>query len=628
MTPEKILIVEDERIVALEIRSRVQKLGYTVTGIESSGEKALESIRTNPPDLILMDIRLQGKMDGIQTAERILDQYEIPVIYLTAHSDYDTLDRAKKTMPYGYVLKPLNEQILMSNIEMALFKHRMEKRLKTEEHNFLKLAVNAGDAIFVVDDKGAVVFANRKASELTELSPEDLLLSHISKLITPIDPVMAGNDNWYFSETPVDMEAALAVKKGDPVRIEINGTRTLWKEQPAFLILVRDVTQLKRIEEEKRKVEQHLEQARKLQAVGVLAGGIAHEFSNILSVVTGYITMAKMDLSHDKTLTGYLSKAEAASFKAALLTKRLLTFSEGGDPVKTEISLPEIVREACTFSLRDARSRCEFHLGENIRTVKADRDQIDQAVHTIVTNASQAMPGGGVIRVLIENVTIESDASFPVNPGNYVKIAFRDNGEGIPESILPDIFNPFFSTKPGASGLGLTTAYSIVKKHGGHITAGSCEGSGAEIVIYLPAVEQPGDKSERSSQRKGKILFMDDEKEIRIMMGKMLKRMGYEYKEASEGKEAVSLFKQAGDVNEPFDAVILDLMIPDGMGGKETIEILREIDPGVKAVVAGGYSNDPVMSDYEAFGFRAVIEKPVTFAEMETTLRDLLSKAG
>ena len=627
MNPEKILIVEDERIVALEIQSRMQKLGYAVTGIESSGEKALESIRTNPPDLVLMDIRLQGEMDGIRTAERIRGQYDIPVIYLTAHSDHDTLDRAKKTMPYGYIPKPLNEQILVSNIEMALFKHRMEKRLETEEHNFLKLAMNAGDAIFVVDDKGAVVFANQKASDLTERPKDDLLRSHISELITPVDPAMAENDNWFFSETPVDMEAALAVKGGDKVRIEINGTRTLWEEQSAFLILVRDVTLLKRIEEEKRKVEQYLDQAKKLQAVGVLAGGIAHEFSNILSVITGYITMAKMDLSHDATLSGYLSKAEEASFKAALLTKRLLTFSEGGDPVKAEVSLPEVVREACAFSLRNAKSLCEFHVGEHIRTGNVDREQIDQAVHTIVINADQAMPEGGVIRVQIENVTVGSDSAFPVNPGNYVKIAFQDHGEGIPEAVLPDIFNPFFSTKPGASGLGLTTAYSIVKKHGGHITAESREGSGAEFVVYLPALEQAEDKSAEFSRRKRKILFMDDEKEIRILLGKMLKRMGYEYKEASEGEEAVSLFKQARDIEEPFDAVILDLMIPDGLGGKETIEILREIDPGVKAVVAGGYSNDPIMCDFRTFGFGAAIKKPITFDEMETKIRDILSEA-
>jgi CheY-like chemotaxis protein len=295
-------------------------------------------------------------------------------------------------------------------------------------------------------------------------------------------------------------------------------------------------------------------------------------------------------------------------------------------------SIPELVKEVVNFSLRGSNVRCEFDLPDNLWPVEVDTGQISQVINNLIINASQAMPEGGIIRLCAENIILGSNDNDNDNDivllkeGKYIKISVKDQGIGIPKEHLSKIFDPYFTTKETGSGLGLAISYSIIKKHGGYITIESESGSGTTVYIYLPAsekdlfrVEHIVDEENLAAGR-GKILLMDDQESLRNMVGEMLVYLGYEVVLAREGDEAIELYRKAKESGRDFDAVILDLTVPGGTGGKEAVQKLREIDPGVKAVVSSGYSYDPIMSEYKKYGFIGVVAKPYEVGELSKVL--------
>ena len=310
------------------------------------------------------------------------------------------------------------------------------------------------------------------------------------------------------------------------------------------------------------------------------------------------------------------------------LTQQLLTFSRGGSPVKKTASILELVRDTCEFAARGSNVRCEFSIPDDIYPVDVDVGQISQVISNLIINAEQAMPEGGVIRVRLENVSVSERDGLSLKDGKYLKLSIKDQGVGIPAKILPKIFDPYFTTKQKGSGLGLATAYSIVKNHEGLITVESEPGVGTIFHIYLPASEKAmiGDKdSDRSVVAgEGKILLMDDEEMIRDMASEMLSLLGYEVDVARDGEEAVELYCLAKDSDNPYAAVILDLTVPGGMGGRETIRRLMEIDPDIRAIVSSGYSHDPIMSDHKRHGFSGVVAKPYSAEELSRTLDSVI----
>ncbi len=255
-----------------------------------------------------------------------------------------------------------------------------------------------------------------------------------------------------------------------------------------------------------------------------------------------------------------------------------------------------------------------------------DAGQVRQVINNIVINANQAMPEGGSIEVAAENLIIEDRHDLPVKPGRYIKISITDQGVGIAEKHLLKLFDPYFKTKQEGSGLGLATAYSIIKKHDGHITVESQLGVGTTFHIYLPASDKvvPGKEEARPIKGQGRILVMDDEASLRKMVGRMLKNLGYESELAKDGAEAILMVKEAKEAEKPFDAVIMDLTIPGGMGGKEAIEKLLEIDPEVKAIVSSGYSDDPVLANFQEYGFKGMIPKPFEARSLGKVLHEVL----
>ncbi|MFZ6008317.1 MAG: ATP-binding protein [Nitrospirota bacterium] len=387
--------------------------------------------------------------------------------------------------------------------------------------------------------------------------------------------------------------------------------------------VVQDITYHKKMEDEMAK-------AQKLESLGILAGGIAHDFNNLLTGILGNISLAKMLTGPDEKIYERLQEAEKASERAKYLTSQLLTFAKGGSPVKKTSSIEQVVMDSASFSLRGSNVRCEFSIPDNIWQVEVDEGQMSQVVNNLIINADQAMPDGGVVSIRLENRIVTSHDNLPLKEGNYVKICIQDRGIGISRENMQKIFDPYFTTKQRGTGLGLAMVYSIIKKHDGHIEVESSAGTGTSFHIYLPAAEKSPDSDRTAAKERitakghGKILIMDDEDMVREVAKQVLIHMGYDVEESRDGREALEIYRKAKEEGKPFDVVIMDLTIPGGMGGKELIKHLREIDKDVKTIVSSGYSNDPVMSMYQKFGFNGVVAKPYKVDELGRAVQKVI----
>ncbi|MEW6601103.1 MAG: ATP-binding protein [Nitrospirota bacterium] len=372
-------------------------------------------------------------------------------------------------------------------------------------------------------------------------------------------------------------------------------------------------------------LENELNKQRQLESIGLLAGGIAHDFNNLLAGIMNniYLLKKRIVIDDDKVQRNLLS-VEKAINRATNLTQQLLTFAKGGAPVLKTASIVELIRESAEFAIKGSNTKCEFEAAGDIRPVEVDEGQISQVIHNLVLNADQSMPEGGTIRVFLENISLGPENEYLLREGNYVKIVIEDQGVGIEKDNLKKIFDPYFTTKDMGRGLGLTTTYSIINKHGGHISADSEVGEGTTFTILLPAsdkqVEEKAIVQAVPQTGGGKVLIMDDEEMIKESVQQLLTHQGYEVQCVSNGYEAVEMYKKALESVKPFDAVVLDLTVRGGMGGKEAIKKLLEIDPGIKAIVASGYSHDPVLANFREYGFCGVYAKKEKPEELLRTL--------
>lgn len=384
-----------------------------------------------------------------------------------------------------------------------------------------------------------------------------------------------------------------------------------------------DITERKKTEEEHMKTQ-------KLESLGLLAGGIAHDFNNLLTAIIGNISFIKMNLVPGDESFSALAMAEKASLRAKDLTQQLITFSRGGEPIKKTASPSALIHESAGFVLSGSNVRGDLQLPDGLVFVDVDEGQIIQVLNSVLLNAVQAMPEGGTVTISGENMTVGYNEPTPLTQGDYVKISIEDRGHGIPPKHLTKIFDPYFTTRQKGSGLGLTTAYYVIRKHGGHIQVESSPGKGTTCHIFLPASRSPlpaetTDTSLLSSGR-GKILVMDDEEILRDFTSRILTKSGYDVELSSDGVEAIQRYRDAKDSGCPFDAVIMDLTISGGMGGKKTIRELLKIDPDIKAIVSSGYSNDPIMANYGEYGFKGVVAKPYTLEELIHAIRTVMGE--
>ncbi len=389
------------------------------------------------------------------------------------------------------------------------------------------------------------------------------------------------------------------------------------------MLVFRDTTERQRMEKELLKME-------KLQSLGVLAGGIAHDFNNFLTGIIGNLSLAKMDVQPGHPVGRALGEMEKAALRAKDLTQQLLTFSKGGAPVKQITRIDDLVRETAQFALRGSNVRCEFNIDDDLRSADVDDGQIAQVIHNLMINADQAMPDGGVVSIRGMNILLAPGNPYALDPGNYVQLCIRDQGTGIKRGHLKKVFDPYFTTKQKGSGLGLAVAYSIIARHGGQLTVDSTLGEGTTFSLFLPGSQREQATDNHAPDGlivgSGRILVMDDEEFIRELVSVMLPKVGYDVVLTHDGQAAVNAYKDALEADTPFNAVILDLTVPGGMGGKETLRRLLDVDPNVRAIVSSGYSNDPVMASYADYGFCSAVKKPYLVQEMSQVLNRVIKK--
>jgi len=509
---------------------------------------------------------------------------------------------------------------------------RMEEALLEEKEQLTVTLQSITDGVISTSADGRVLLMNRVAEELTGWSFRSAQGKPLPKVLKIMDENTQEICNNLIrqaktAEEPVEWTepCMLFSKNGKKHLVSLSAATIRYKQEAISGVIVafRDVT-------EKRKMERELLKADKLESLGLLAGGIAHDFNNILMGIMGNISLAKMEIDPEEELFDILTEAENASIRAKELTQQLLTFSKGGAPIRQSIDIEKLIKDTCKFALRGSNVSFEFKTAGNIWAANVDEGQISQVINNLIINAKHAMPGGGRIWVRVENANTEEVSKKPLSPGRFVKIVVEDEGIGIPKEYLSKIFDPYFTTKQQGSGLGLSSVYSIIKRHSGHIEVESELGKGTRFTLFLPAAKDASKisspKAEKSRLGKGKILLMDDEKIIREVVPRMLLHFGYEVTVTSNGEEAVQVYRDALSSQKTFDLVILDLTIPGGMGGKETLQELRKLNPQVKAIVSSGYSTDAVMADYRSFGFVGLVSKPFNMNELGKTIQKALEK--
>ncbi|MBD3422151.1 MAG: PAS domain S-box protein [Chitinivibrionales bacterium] len=517
---------------------------------------------------------------------------------------------------------------------------KAEQELEAEKELLDVTLRSISDGVISADINGRVMSVNSIAETLTGWQQDEADSRYLEDIFSvveqtsrkpaenPVRKVIERNGIVYFRS-----DRLLVAKNGYECQIEYSGAPIRDRKGSIIgvVIVFRDVT-------EKQKLEGEVFKARKLESIGVLAGGIAHDFNNILTGIVTNLFMAKMNIRSNDEVKQLIMEAEKAAFRASRLTKQLLTFSKGGSPVKENASIKEIIEDSVGFCLSGSNVDYKLSLPAELWQVEVDRGQVDQVINNLVINADQAMPQGGTVSVGAENITIgetikEGTASIlPLMPGNYVKISIEDEGVGIEPDNIEKIFDPYFSTKPNASGLGLTTAFSIVKKHDGHITVRSIPGKGSRFVFYLPAVKSEEDLEETKEMLPlrgagNRVLVMDDDEIVRLVVQRLLKRAGYEVSCTENGEDTIQRYRTAFQEGKPFDVVIMDLTVPGAMGGREAIKKLLQIDPDAKVIVFSGYSNDPVMSNYKEFGFSGVIAKPFSIDEFTRVIGRIMERS-
>lgn len=507
---------------------------------------------------------------------------------------------------------------------------RQEEQLRAEEtmRELSTAMEQTADSVVITDKGGCIEYVNSAFERMTGYSRTEAIGMKPSVLKSGKHDnafydklwatILSGND---FRETFTNRKKEgtlyFEMKTITPVK---NGNG----EITHFVSTGKDITANMKLENELMKLD-------RLESIGLLAGGIAHDFNNILTALLGNISVAKMSIDPDDQSFKLLGEAEKACMRARDLTQQLLTFSKGGAPVKRTTSVANLVKESATFALRGSNIGCQFAISDDLWPTEIDENQISQVVGNIVINAQQAMPKGGSIAVKCVNCNVGRELHLPIQYGQYVKISITDTGVGIPHEYIDKIFDPYFTTKQKGSGIGLATSHSIIRNHSGYIGVESEVGKGSIFSIYLPATPDAPIAERRDTYRvvrgSGKVLVMDDEFVIREVATAMLHSIGYDVDCAREGAEALELYKEAHDAGQTYSAVIMDLTISGGMGGKEAIKQLLEIDGNAKVIVSSGYSNDPIMANFKEYGFKGAVAKPYKIEEMSTTLAGVIKGA-
>ncbi|MFH0975248.1 MAG: ATP-binding protein [Spirochaetota bacterium] len=579
-----------------------------------------------------MDVITEYAVDSLCSLCFIgLTSYQIVVINMRAldsarHAEFTITAKNEELVSSNEEFESINNELRQSQQELI----KSEEELRQSQERYKNIIESIEEGYFETDLYGRFIFANSALLKITgytedEVMDPDFRLYGSSDSDVEISSILM---ELYKAGKPADIiDFEITTKDDEKKIIEMssNAIRDTYGAIVGSRGIIRDVTQKKKQMDEIFKIK-------KIESIGLLAGGIAHDFNNMLTAILGNLSLAKMNINPDDENCGIISDAEEAALRAKDLTQQLLTFSRGGAPVKKIASIQDLLTDTVKFVLRGSHIIPEFSIDENLYNAEIDTGQISQVIHNLVINSMQAMPDAGAIKLSAKNSRIANGEITSLPEGDYIKISITDEGDGIPEEILPYIFDPYFTSKENGTGLGLAITYSIIKKHGGYIIPESMPGNGTTFNIYLPAsantenLEKENNFSavNRLYNANKKALIMDDELIVINTTSSMLKQLGFEVDHALNGEEAIAKYKNRYSSGNPFDLVIMDLTIPGSMGGKEAIKILTGFDPSVKAIVSSGYSNDPVMAEYKAHGFSGVIVKPYGVRDLAELIQNIL----
>jgi PAS domain S-box-containing protein len=572
--------------------------------------------------------RLTGLLAAaVRAPDRVWTERQRRLLADAAHALAARLEAQRSAAALRSANARLRAEVRARTVELAETNRRLrldaarrrvaEAALQEREALYRGLIETSPDAVLLCTLGGRVRMANQAARRLYGDSGAGLVPRRVQELVGAAGPASrllgpAGTGEGE-GRCPT-LAGGSFVGEYRARRIAVPGRRP-----DALLVIVRDVT-------ERRRIEREAQQARQLEAVGTLAAGIAHDFNNLLTVVVNNIGLARLQGGDDPGLRRGLADAETAALRAAGLTRQLLTFARGGAPERRAVELRPLVIEAARLVAAGGPTRCRIDVPRDLPPVEADPAQLGQVLHNLLLNAQQAQPGRGAIVVRARPGATPAGRARP----GSVRIAVRDRGPGIPAETLPRIFDPYFTTKPGGMGLGLTTAYQIVRRHGGTLRCSSTVGSGTTFTFELPAAAPgpaAGSRSRvrgRATEASGRVLLLDDERRLRTVVAHLLLQAGYDAVAVGDGDAAIRAWSEARAAGRPFDVLLLDLTIPGGRGGLETLAEIRRHDRRVPAVAVSGYCDDPVMSEFRAHGFQARLPKPFRAEELLRVLGEVL----
>ena len=626
----KILLVEDHPDSRHNLSRLIERRGHEVVARASAEEAEDELAREKFPFLIL-DWMLPGK-SGVDLCRDLRAQPngdEMYILLVTARADAEDLEQALAAGANDYLTKPLDARRLNVRLSVAErhireLQERNQSRVALQEsaRRMSDILEKTSDGFFAVDPNWNFTYLNAEAEHMLGTKREALLAQNLWGKFPDL--------------TGTIFEENYRRVMDDQVAIEfeaLDGAKKSWFEVHSYpsgggiSVFFRDISERKRAEEERLTTS-------KLESLGTLAGGIAHDLNNILTVISGNIGLAQLEApGNSGNLLSYLGRAGQAAQHAARLSNQLLTFSKGGAPRKKVASVAKLLQDAAEFSLYGSNLRAAIEIEDHLGKAEIDIGPVEQVINALMLIAREAMPNGGCVDVCAEKIQLTASSALPLPAGRYIKVAITDHGPGVPPDLVGRIFDPSFTTKTSSSGLGLAISYSIIRKHGGFLHLEKNSPAGAAFAFYLPAAIgkvvtdplQPNDHSFTSNEPR--ILLMDDESAIRELTSELLASMGYEVTAVPDGSEAVRIYQRALRKGEHFCAVILDATVRGGLGGVETIERLRHIDPAVNAIICSGYSDEAALSEFLTYGFRGALPKPFTRRELADALDKALTEA-
>jgi two-component system cell cycle sensor histidine kinase/response regulator CckA len=646
-SPVRILVVEDEILVAEDLRERLTQMGYEVCDIMDTAEDAIAAVEKLAPDLVLLDIHLRGERDGIDVANHLRKYSQTPVIFLTAHADEATLERAGITEPLGYVLKPFDGRELRAAIEMALHRHRGEQRLRKMERWLATTLQSIGDGVVAADRSGRITFMNAVAEAITGWTRQDAIGR-------PFDEVMiferGDPQGRVLGLLELAASEGVIIHLGDPYTLRsreggvvaidqsIAPIRDDEDEITGVVCIVRDATAKRREEEAQRLLQQRMEEAQRLESLGVLAAGIAHDFNNLLTAILGNCSICQARLPEQSPEQPLLDEISQAAERAANLCNQMLAYAGKGQAALRPVHLERSVKDTVQLLQTAMHPQTELvlDLAENLPPLAADPGQLQQVITNLVLNAAEALegqPGRLGVRTGLESLSAPDLAACRIGadlpPGDYLVLEISDTGPGMRPEILARIFDPFFTTKFQGRGLGLAAVIGIVRAHHGAVRVESTQGLGTTFRVYFSPCEadvdvvMPSLAGEEWSGE-GIVLVVDDEEAMRLVAGSMLRALGFSTIYARDGHEGVEMVRARGHA---LRAVLMDFTMPR-LNGLEALIEMRKLQPSLPVIIMSGFNREDAGKKIETFPNTSFLHKPFKMEQLQQHIRARIERAA